>query len=69
MKEKINKLNQGEDETRTYTLEQLNNIPNISFSNDPKCIKNFDVIIVAVPTPINKDRTPDFSYVEKYVKI
>ena len=33
---KINKLNRSEDEKRIYTLEQLNNIPNISFSNDPK---------------------------------
>jgi UDP-N-acetyl-D-galactosamine dehydrogenase len=64
-KTKIDKLKQGIDETETYTKKQLNNLTNINFSNNPKCIKKFDIIIVAVPTPINKDKTPDFSYVEK----
>lgn len=62
---KIKRLKKGEDETETYTPEQLKKLKNLSFSHDAKCIKKYDIIIVAVPTPVNEDRTPDFSFVKK----
>ncbi len=33
-------------------------------SDDPKCLKECDAIIICVPTPLTKMREPDMSYVE-----
>jgi len=41
-----------------------NNNPHISFTDDPKEIKNADFIIIAVPTPVTKSKDPDLSYIE-----
>lgn len=52
------------DSNRIEKLNKKNNTTNISFSDDPKEIKNADFIIIAVPTPVTKSKDPDFSYIE-----
>jgi len=63
---KINDLKQGIDETGE--VENLSQYK-IEYSLDPAIIKKTNFIIVAVPTPINSDKTPDISLVESASKI
>lgn len=37
----------------------------IFYTNDPEQLKHVDIIIVTVPTPINKNKNPDFEPLEK----
>ena len=45
-------------------LNGENNNRNISFTDDPKEIKNADFVIIAVPTPVTKSKDPDMSYIK-----
>jgi UDP-N-acetyl-D-glucosamine dehydrogenase len=38
-------------------------------TTDPKYIDNSDIIIIAVPTPLNKNRKPDFKFLESACKV
>jgi len=37
---------------------------NITFHDDPSCIKNCHISLVIVPTPVNNQKVPDLSYIE-----
>ena len=63
-KEKINKYKSGIDPTNEVGNAEIQN-STIEFTDDPKSLKNARFIIVAVPTPVNNDHTPDLSPVEK----
>ncbi len=57
---KINNLKNGYDETGE--VENFSDF-NLEISSDPAIIKNANFIIVAVPTPVKEDFTPDISLV------
>jgi UDP-N-acetyl-D-glucosamine dehydrogenase len=38
-------------------------------TSDPKELKDCSVLIIAVPTPLTKDKLPDLSYIEKAIKM
>ena len=61
----INLLNQGKNPLIDATSNQI--IPNSSdrwkVSTDFKEIKNSDIILITVPTPVNEDKSPNLSYV------
>ena len=69
MEEEINVQKQIE----ANTTERKSNIKNkeislalekgLEISSDFKLIKKADVIIICVPTPLDKNRNPDLSYV------
>ena len=61
---KIELLKKGIDYTGEVK-ETINNSERIVFTNDPKEIGRADIIIVAVPTPIDKLRNPDLSFLKK----
>ena len=44
-------------------IKNINAIKNINFSNKYDSIKTSDVIIICVPTPLNKTKDPDISYI------
>ncbi len=53
-------LNRGDDRTGEITKTILNELSSkLTFSSDSNVIGNSDIIIVAVPTPIKGDNTPD----------
>lgn len=58
---KVEDLKNGVDETGE--VEDLKKF-DINFSSDPKVISDCNFIIVAVPTPIADDKTPDLSFVQ-----
>lgn len=60
---RVSELNQGIDKTNEITPSELkkalNN--NITFTNDPDRLNDVTFFIVTVPTPINKDKTPNLN--------
>lgn len=61
---RIETLKKGMDFTNEVTSEDLVKA-DIDFTSDPQKIAESDFIIVAVPTPINKDKQPDLTPVIK----
>ena len=65
---RIEELKQGIDRTGEVNDEELRN-ENLEFSSDERVVNECDVVIVAVPTPIDKLKDPDLSYVKKASEI
>ena len=62
---KISRLKKGQNPIDDPQVTQyLKNKPNTKFTNKPEQIKNADIYIIAVPTPIKDDHIPDYSYIE-----
>lgn len=59
--QRIDQLKRGVDQTLECSEEQLLNSPQLSFSSDLACLKDCDLYIVTVPTPIDRNKTPDLS--------
>lgn len=57
---RIEELKEGRDHTREVPEDKLRNAV-IDYTTDPVALKNAAVIIVAVPTPIDKHRNPDLT--------
>ncbi len=65
---RIKELKNGVDKTNELKSDDfLDN--NITFSSNPSCLKEAQLIIVAVPTPIDKHKLPDLSPVIKASEI
>ena len=62
-KKRINELNNGYDSTNELTSEQVKEQlnKNINYSNDQSSLDDASFYIVTVPTPINKDKTPNLN--------
>lgn len=66
--EKINIYKKGIDPTNEIGNERIKNTT-LEFTTDPTRLKEAKVIIVAVPTPINGDKTPNLAPVVNASKI
>lgn len=62
---RINDLNNGLDSTLEVTPEELKDAIHLSFTSNLYDLKDCEIFIVTVPTPIDKDKRPDFSPLEK----
>ena len=60
---RIADLKKAEDETNEVTPEELRN-PRLTFTTNASDLSESTVLVVAVPTPITRDYTPDLSYLE-----
>ena len=58
---RIKELESGIDSTQETDLEDLKEFNNIIFTSNIKLIKESDVYIISVPTPIDKNKKPDLS--------
>jgi len=58
--EQLKKWNDSNGDIDTQSLKETN----VKFTSDPSSLMEADFIIVAVPTPINKNKEPDLSYVK-----
>ena len=63
--ERINQLKKGIDLTNEVDMKEINNKKNITFSNDINQLKNANVFIITVPTPIDSNKKPDLNFIEK----
>lgn len=59
---RIQELNQRSDLTLQLTNVELSNLPRLSFTTEVVDIKDCSVYIITVPTPINRFKAPDLSY-------
>lgn len=62
-KEKVEKYKMGIDPTNEVGNENIRNTT-VEFTSDPISLREAKFIIVAVPTPLNSDHTPDLTPVE-----
>src|SRR5690554_1002275 len=63
--QRIDELNQGTDHTLEISTDELREAKLLRFTADSEDIKNCDVYIVTVPTPINDSKQPDLTPLEK----
>ena len=59
-KKRINELKNGNDSTLEINNQDLKNATNLSFTCNSDDIKNCSIFIISVPTPIDKNKDPDF---------
>ena len=62
---RINELLSGIDVTNEVTESQLNHPGKLSFSSDIKSIVDANIYIISVPTPIDRNNTPDLKILFK----
>lgn len=61
---RIKELTKGHDRTNELTDEQLKQVT-IDYTTDPTVMAACDVIILAIPTPVDDDNNPDLTLLEK----
>jgi UDP-N-acetyl-D-galactosamine dehydrogenase len=59
--QRILQLLSGVDHTNECTAEELKEARQLTFSSDPMCLKDADIFIVTVPTPVDKANRPDLN--------
>ena len=70
-KDRLKRLKKGESYITDVKDEELNNFiikRNFSASDNFKRLKEIDVVIICVPTPLKRKYHPDISYIKKAVK-
>ncbi len=60
-RERIDELERGEDHTLETTPDELHAARHLQFSHDAEDLKQCNVFIVTVPTPIGRAKRPDLS--------
>lgn len=69
--EKVNKLNQGYSDVQDISSEELLACikkEKFSATKEASILKECDVAIICVPTPLNEHQEPDVSFIEKAVE-
>ena len=56
---RIKELNYGEDKNLEFNKNQLENLDNLNFTNNPQDLKSVNCYIITVPTPVDKFNKPD----------
>lgn len=62
---RVDELQGGEDSTLECSPEELKEATKLSYTTDTEQLKNCNVFIVTVPTPINEHKQPDLTPLEK----
>ncbi len=63
-KKRINELEEGFDKTNEIDNIDLINRKDLIFTTNPKMLEDVDVYIITVPTPIDRFKRPDFSFLK-----
>lgn len=58
---RIEELEQGFDRTQELDNERLRQATSLSFTSDTNALKSVDIYIVTVPTPVDKNNSPDLT--------
>ncbi|HDN83136.1 MAG TPA: nucleotide sugar dehydrogenase, partial [Candidatus Altiarchaeales archaeon] len=68
--ERIESLKKGYDKNLEVSREEFNEVgENIEFTTDEKRIREADIIIIGVPTPVTEDKKPDLRYLKRASEI
>jgi len=62
---RIKELKKGVDKTLETTDEELKDATYLSYTNNPEDLKECNIFIITVPTPINKDKKPNLTPLEQ----
>ena len=62
--ERLKNLRLGIDDTKAVSSNEIKNVE-IEFVETPNLLKNCDIYIITVPTPLKKNHLPDFSFLEQ----
>lgn len=65
-KKRIEELNARFDSNREYSSKDFNR-KKIKFSNKAKDLRDSNIYIICVPTPLKKNNLPDLSYIKKSI--
>ena len=63
--QRLDELRSGIDRTNETSAEELGSAELIEFTADPALLAQADAFVVTVPTPIDRVKRPDLSYLEK----
>lgn len=63
--QRVNELKTGQDHTLEVSEEELKSTTHLTFTDDKSALSTCDVIIVTVPTPIDKNKQPDMTPLRK----
>ena len=66
---KVWRLKQHHDATGELSAEELRAAAHLAVTDDPERIREADFVIIAVPTPVNDARQPDFTPLESASRI
>ena len=58
---RVNQLMQGQDSTMDLTAEELGKAVHGRFSSNPDDLADYNVYIITVPTPVDKQKRPDLT--------
>ena len=59
---RIEELALGFDRTKDCSEHDINSSQNLTFSSETKELSDCDIFIIAVPTPINEDKSPNLNH-------
>ncbi len=62
---RISELRSGHDRTREMSPEELNAVPNLTYTSEPGDLKQCNTYIITVPTPIDHYNRPDLTLLKK----
>ena len=68
-KKRISELKKKNDITKETTLSDFKKSKKIIFSNELNDLKNCNIFIITVPSPVTKSNKPDFYFLKKASKI
>ena len=68
-KKRVNELVKGFDNTNEISKKILKNLKQVQFSNDADDLKNCNIYIVTVPTPVDKNNKPNLKPLISATKI
>ena len=66
---RINELKKGIDRNKIFPKKKIIDTKNIFFTNKKELLKDTDVFIITVPTPINENNEPNLSYLKEASKL
>ena len=64
---RVEELSNHQDATGELTEEQLKEVT-MEYTTDPSCIENAQIVILAIPTPVDADNKPDLSILRAATK-
>ena len=68
-KKRIDELSKGIDRNKIFSKEQIKKVKQLHFISDKNSLKNVDVFIITVPTPLTNENEPNLIYIKEASKL
>ena len=68
-KKRVENLKKGNDSNNEFSKKSIRESNNLSFTNKEADLKNIDIFIITVPTPITKSKLPDLRSINSATKL